>query len=397
MGRSGSPLVSAWSWTWNGWPSVAPSTEVIKTWVQWEKFPVDMSVMQALLKSHLRIWIPMLNGSRHVGPRCRGMQNQNRLGRASPLVLHSQQNFWEEMRFTYSAWELDETLLDHVCTFFAIWSVSWMMLYAWYFFQIQMVSKMFKLKGFLNSNPIQNNVSLCHCSRCCWGFTIQGEGNAFGKLLERAFGNLKLFCVANSLSIQSVRNFTVQNMHSAKGAFPYLGCKGSDTIIILKWLQFLAGLYLQDQHWSLEEKGVFTWMVRGAKAGLAFSQGIHGHGIWLQPSCVLFLRQACQRFGNAYSHLASHCVRKGYSLFGMMPKLHACMHFRSDFDDSIQQQRRKTLNPAVFDNSMSEDFIGKVARQSRRISFRKVEKQILISYQTKAHFELERFKKRCSG
>lgn len=186
-------------------------------------------------------------------------------------------------------------------------------------------------------------------------------------------------------------------MHSARGAFPYLGCKGSDTIIILKWLQFLTGLYLQDEHWSLEERGALKWMLRGAKAGLAFSQGVHGHGIWLQPSCVSFLRQACQRFGNAYSHLASHCVQKGYSLFGMMPKLHACMHFRSDFDDSIQQQRLLTLNPAVFDNSMSEDFIGKIARQSRRISFRKVEKQILLSYQTKAHFEIARFKKRRSG
>lgn len=191
-----------------------------------------------------------------------------------------------------------------------------------------------------------------------------------------------------------MRSFTVLNMHASKGAYPFLGCKGSDTIVILKWLQFLAGLYLQDPSWSAQNKKVLTWMQQGAKAGLAFSQGIHSHGLWQRPSCVVFHRRALQKFGNAYANLAHFCMGESCNLFGMVPKLHAFMHFRADCDDSIRDQRQWTMNPCAWDNSMSEDFIGRVSRQSRRISFRNIEKSILLSYQTKAHFAIERFKKK---
>ena len=231
------------------------------------------------------------------------------------------------------------------------------------------------------------------CFKVCWGFTVQGEANSIDKCLERAFGNLSLFCLSNDLRVQSVRNFTVLNMHGAKGAFPYSGCKGADTITILKWLLFLTGLHLEDESWSVEDKSALSWMNQGCKAGLAFSQGIHGHGLWLKRSCVVSLRAAYQRFGNAYSHLASHCVRKQYTLVGMVPKLHALMHFRTDCDQAILEDREFTLNAASFDCSMSEDFIGRIARQSRRISFRNVEREILLSFQTKAKFAIDRFTK----
>lgn len=194
------------------------------------------------------------------------------------------------------------------------------------------------------------------------------------KCLQRAFGSVKLFCPANSLNVQSVRNFTVLNMHAAKGAYPYLRCKGADTVTILKWLRFYASLSLQDDTWSDQDKLVLKWISKGAAAGLCCSQGIHAHGIWLKRSCAVSLRQATQRFVNAYGHLAAHCHRSNYALFGMVPKLHVFCHFRTDYDDAIEDSREWTLNCAVYDCSMSEDFIERVARQSRRMSFRNIER-----------------------
>eukprot|EP00435_Cladocopium_sp_Y103_P034029 s147_g8.t1 len=75
-------------------------------------------------------------------------------------------------------------------------------------------------------------------------FTVQGEGNAMAKCLDRAWGNLLLFCNAQNLRVDGVRGFTVLNLHASKGAFPWLGCKGSDSITLLKWLIFLARLHL---------------------------------------------------------------------------------------------------------------------------------------------------------
>lgn len=126
--------------------------------------------------------------------------------------------------------------------------------------------------------------------------------------LERAFGNLKLFCMVDKLLVTGVRSFTVANMHAAKNAYPFLGCKGSDTPVILKWLCFYVGLQLGDTSWPAEDRKALEWTLAGARAGLSFTQGIHGHGIWLSSSCARFLRNAVQSFGNCYAHLAEHCL-----------------------------------------------------------------------------------------
>ena len=215
--------------------------------------------------------------------------------------------------------------------------------------------------------------------------------NSMTTCLKRAFAHLKLFCFSNSFQVYGIRNFTVQNLHAVRNAFPYVGCKGADTVVILKWLVFFASLQLQQQGWSAENKQLLSWIITGAKGGLSFGQGIHGHGIWLAPSCQRHLQRAVQKFGNAYAHLAHYSLRKGYSLFGMVPKLHALMHFRTEFKEGLQEKRKYKLNPACFDNSMSEDFIGRISRQSRRIPARKMEWTILRSYKVKAKFVIQKF------
>ena len=230
------------------------------------------------------------------------------------------------------------------------------------------------------------------------GFNEAGD-NGQAACLARAFANLNLFCSANNMKIYSIRGFTVANMHAARNAFPWLGCKGADSITILKWIRFYAGLQLQQNGWSLTEKKVLEWMLSCSRAGLSFSQGIHGHGIWMGPSCVSHCRSAVQRFGNSYAYLADYCLKQGYCLYGMVPKLHSYMHFRTDFDDSLKEGRENTLNPAVFDNSMSEDFVGRISRQSRRVPFKRIEWTILRCYMVKAKLQIKRVcklgKRRC--
>ncbi len=182
-------------------------------------------------------------------------------------------------------------------------------------------------------------------------------------------------------------------MHAEKNAFPWLGCKGSDSIVILKFLKFYAALNLREDGWSAQEQEVLKWIVGGAEAGLSFSQGIHGHGIWLTRSCVVHLRRCVQRFGHIYACLAHYSLQHRYCLYAMVPKLHAYLHFRADFDDFLHDGRERCLNPATFDNSMSEDFIGRIARQSRRVPFKKIERTILHSYQVKAKFAIDKFTK----
>ena len=221
---------------------------------------------------------------------------------------------------------------------------------------------------------------------------VAGEGYSVGARLERAYGSLRLFCDVKTLGLR-LRGFTVQNFHQGPNqAFPYVGSKGADTIIIMKWLLFFSRLQLDVQtSLSPRDREVLLWISSGAKAGLSWGQGLHGHGLWLKQSCARYLRQANHKFCSCYSFLATHCLERGVSLFGMIPKFHALDHFRADFDDSLAAGLERTLNPACFDNSCSEDFIGKIAKQSRRISYKNIERALLLAYCVKAKFVHDKF------
>ena len=219
-----------------------------------------------------------------------------------------------------------------------------------------------------------------------------GCSSAIDDCLERAFGHLCLYCESNQLYLNKQHPFTLKNMHGDKQGFPWVTCKGSDTIVILKWASFYANLMLLQNGWSDSDRQVLRWIVQGADNGLRFSQGIHQHAIWLERSCIKSLRDALQGFGDSYAHLAAYAYQKGFSLYGYVPKLHALMHFRTDLDRALAQNRL-ALNPAVFDCSMSEDFIGKIARSSRRISFKHVERSTIETWQLNARKAIVRFKK----
>ena len=109
-------------------------------------------------------------------------------------------------------------------------------------------------------------------------------------------------------------------MHAARNAHPWLGCKGADTITILKWLRFYTGLQREQPGWSLGDREVLWWMLCGAKSGLAFSRGIHGHGIWLAPSCVAHCRRSLQKFADSYAYLAHHCLQKNGPCLAWSPR-----------------------------------------------------------------------------
>ena len=51
------------------------------------------------------------------------------------------------------------------------------------------------------------------------------------------------------------------------------------------------------------------------------------------------------------------------------------------------------LNPAAFDCSMGEDSVGKVARHSRRISFKFVKKNVFQAWQAKDKSTIDKFNK----
>lgn len=131
-------------------------------------------------------------------------------------------------------------------------------------------------------------------------------------------------------------------------------------------------------------------MKQAAEHGLEF-QAIHGHGMWLKPGCRQGVERSCRMFLDCYARLAAHAFQQRRTLFGMVPKAHAFAHVYHDLHLSRDQEY--TLNPAVWDCSMSEDFVGRVARQSRRISYKQVVENTVLAYKVRANLTIQRFKK----
>ncbi|CAE7310029.1 unnamed protein product [Symbiodinium sp. CCMP2592] len=236
---------------------------------------------------------------------------------------------------------------------------------------------------------------------CNFGaFDLLGESKSVENRLARAWKQFQLFLETTSLHVGGLRSFSKKKMHFASGgSFPWLGCKGSDTIVLFKWLRVLL-VQLRVRGTSPVTGHDFTtcracyWMELALTGGLHFSQGIHGHSLWMVQSCTDSLRQALRDFLRGYSQLAQFCLLRKIPLFGLTPKYHALAHFKHDLEKALQGNLAATLNPATWDCSMSEDFIGRVSRQSRRIGYKRnlFEKHVLQHYLLKFGFVLGRWK-----
>ena len=226
-------------------------------------------------------------------------------------------------------------------------------------------------------------------------FDLVDASKSLDNRLVRAWKHFELFLAGEKLHVGGLRSFSRQKMHFLTAAkFPWLSCKGGDVPVLFKWLQLVISIQLASDAVSAEFRTALEFMQLAVCGGLQFTQGVHGHGIWLAWSCAKHLRQAIWDFLCGYCKLAHWCYRRGYSLYGMVPKLHALAHIRLQLEQGLRQNRTHILNPAVFDCSTSEDFIGRVARQSRRISKKAgFERMILHAYLLKTHFVIKRYRK----
>lgn len=190
-----------------------------------------------------------------------------------------------------------------------------------------------------------------------------GVSKAFPQRMIRAWGAFQLWCAASKKFPASVRSFSMQKLHMVNmSSFPFLGCKGSDTIIFLKWLQFCGRLRMVD---GGHVPSYLDWVIQACTSGLAF-QAIHHHGLWLPFSCRTNLANHVKIFLHCYSKLANHCLGRNLQLYSLVPKYHGYDHIKHNMEVVVREHLG--INPGLWDCSMSEDFIGRISRQSRRVS-----------------------------
>ena len=225
-----------------------------------------------------------------------------------------------------------------------------------------------------------------------------GESRSMESRLERAWMHFQLYLETAGLHVGGLRSFSRAKMHFISGSsYPWLGCKAGDVPPLLKWILLVVGLAIGGCNLPPEQLKVLKWMEKAASGGLFFTQSIHGHAVWLPTTCAMGIRSALVKFSNNYCRLAQWCLGQRRPLYGLTPKLHAMSHFRYDLDVAISRGKHVCLNPAIFDCGVSEDFVGRVSRQSRRIAFKRrtFVQQLLNVYRLKVRFVITAFVKRC--
>eukprot|EP00438_Fugacium_kawagutii_P009614 Skav215640 [mRNA] locus=scaffold736:247242:248783:- [translate_table: standard] len=219
-------------------------------------------------------------------------------------------------------------------------------------------------------------------------FDYDGDGGrGLDERLTRAWNSFSLWCDASHLRPAAMRSFSKEMLHMPNlGSFPWCGGKGSDTILVIKWLRFVATIHQNADPLAT----VFGLIIEACDNGLSF-QCVYKHGIWLRPPCRHRIMCATKGFVQSYARLAHRSYLAGQQLYAMVPKLHAMDHFRIEL--ALKHRNAYSCNPALYDCSMAEDFIGKVSRQSRRVSNVNIVENTLLAYKVKTRFVIKRFKK----
>ena len=187
--------------------------------------------------------------------------------------------------------------------------------------------------------------------------------------LERAYHVFRLYCQTTSQS-PGLRSFNRRFFNYPTAAnFAYTNSKGSDTIMLTKWLLvFTTGCQndLSDPaHVEILNLIYFT-----AEAAVNFFRIMNTHGLFLRAPCMIALWKEVRCFIRGYSMLAwkSH-TDLGFKGFGIKPKLHLLRHAELEaYQKLMNPSCTWFANPIMWGCESNEDYIGRACRLSRRCS-----------------------------
>ena len=115
------------------------------------------------------------------------------------------------------------------------------------------------------------------------------------------------------------------------------------------------------------------------------SRTLYRSGVWLEPAKAKLVSELGFKFLRRYSELATLAKTRGECLFVYQPKIHILHHFMVDLMES-SSRNVASMNPLARSCQQSEDFIGRPARLSRRVTAqRPILHRVMDRYQQSAY------------
>lgn len=111
--------------------------------------------------------------------------------------------------------------------------------------------------------------------------------------------------------------------------------------------------------------------------------------LWMTPLEAQSVGLGAVKFLRVYGKMALHFWNEGCCLFNMVLKLHMFHHLGLNVLDAVNSGAQHITNPLIYSTFQDEDFIGRVARLSRRVNPRLQSLRTIQRYLVSTRHELE--------
>ena len=220
------------------------------------------------------------------------------------------------------------------------------------------------------------------------------ESRGINLRLQRAHGAFKLWALTNGKS-PGLRSFTraFMNVQKSFSTSPWSNSKGSDSVLLCKWLYFYTGLML-----SSEPQG-FEQFLRVARKVLQNIIGMHAlwetHGLFLPRPCAQLLYIKIMTVCKGY-HMLARMGMEDFKMvgFGVKPKYHGLKHLAWDIRAQLLAGAPMVLSANMCSCESNEDHVGKVCSLARKVSTKTIGQRLLQRYFLKSKALFVRHRKK---
>ena len=234
-------------------------------------------------------------------------------------------------------------------------------------------------------------------------FAGHQRSTAVASILEDAYMDFEYYVKHEwrGKSINHIKAFTKEILHYPRvDSYPAARFKGSDCMLLLRWLRHLMlngpvdenlllrpGVNLTESTNDLISAEIYKEVLKGSLSAVQFFHILHTQGLWLTAPVAKEVAVACQDFCSAYAALAKVCFQQSWVRFRLEPCLHHFHHFAIEIQLLLSKSVRMIYSPASHLCEADEDFVGRICRGSRMVHAQSMTQRTLDRYLVKLWFE----------
>eukprot|EP00438_Fugacium_kawagutii_P030935 Skav200082 [mRNA] locus=scaffold4413:148907:150756:- [translate_table: standard] len=227
-------------------------------------------------------------------------------------------------------------------------------------------------------------------------FDSIGDKVAIMERLVRAHKSFQLFCLVHKKA-PGLRSLTPAFLnYTRRHHAAWANSKGSDTMLLLKWILWFVGLQLINPSTALNpaQERFLKTLKHTIMSGLGMFDVCNSHGLWLRPTCARLVHARLMLLLRGYKSLAKQSMSMRWSGYALKPKFHRLNHIAFSIREALERKSQLLLNPLHAACEQNEDLVGKISRLSRKLATRTLTFRLLQRHFLKKAALLRRSKEK---